>query len=75
MNVRQQIGINLRKMRLAKHMSQEALADECGLSRSYITAIEGGGRNVSVDVLDAIARVLGAQITTFFDGYSTRRSK
>lgn len=49
----------IRKYREGKGLSQEALADEAGLHRTYISLIERGHRNVSVDALSQIAEALG----------------
>lgn len=53
------VGRVIRKYREGKGLSQEALADEAGLHRTYISLIERGHRNVSVDALSQIAEALG----------------
>ena len=53
---------NLRRMRLAIGLSQEAFADRCGLHRTYIGAIERGEKNVSVDNMERVARALNCPI-------------
>lgn len=42
------IGDNIRKYRLKKGWSQEELAFECDLHRTYIGAVERGERNITV---------------------------
>lgn len=49
---------NIRKARLKKGLSQETLADHCGLHRTYIGSIERAERNVSIDNIERIARAL-----------------
>ncbi len=49
----------IRELRLAKGLSQEALADVCGLHRTYIGSVERGERNISIDNIERIALSLG----------------
>ncbi len=58
MDVRKRVGLNLRKFRTDRGLSQEALAFECGLHRTYISGVERGVRNPTVLVLEQIAMAL-----------------
>lgn len=42
------IGNNIRKYRLTKGWSQEQLAQECDLHRTYIGAVERGEKNITI---------------------------
>ena len=53
------IADNIRQRRQAIGLSQEALADNCGLHRTYIGAIERGERNLTVNTLARVAEALG----------------
>lgn len=59
MDVRQRVGNNLRHYRREAGFSQEGLAFECGLHRTYVSGVERGIRNPTVTVLEKIARALG----------------
>ena len=58
MDVRQRVGLNLKKIRLGRGLSQEALAFECGLHRTYLSGVERGVRNPTALVLEKIAMAL-----------------
>ena len=58
MDVRKRVGINLKRLRQDRQMSQEELAFESGLHRTYISGIERGVRNPTVLVLEEIAVAL-----------------
>jgi transcriptional regulator with XRE-family HTH domain len=66
MNIKEQFGIKLRALRIAKNMSQEKLALEAGLDRTYIPSIEQGKRNVSIEVIAKLAKALDIPMTEFF---------
>jgi transcriptional regulator with XRE-family HTH domain len=51
-------GRNLRAYREAKHLSQEAFADELGVHRTYMGGIERGERNLTLKSLERIAERL-----------------
>ena len=55
----QKIGQLIRKIRMEKKISQESLALQCGIDRSYLGRIERGEVNLSVEKLYEIASVLG----------------
>jgi transcriptional regulator with XRE-family HTH domain len=60
------LGERIRDLRQKAKMSQEVLADEAGLDRSYMSGIERGVRNVSVLNLARVAKALGIPITRLF---------
>jgi len=47
-------------------MSQEALADRCGFARSYMSRVERGTANLSLDALERLAEALGASEADLF---------
>ena len=58
MDVRRRVGRNIKKVRQDRGLSQEGLAFECGLHRTYISGVERGLRNPTVLVLEQIAKAL-----------------
>lgn len=54
-------GEVLRELRLGASLSQEALAHECGLHRTYISALELGHHSPSLDTLFMLAGALGVR--------------
>jgi transcriptional regulator with XRE-family HTH domain len=62
-NARQIFANNLRKERLKKNLSQEALADLAGLHRTYVGSVERGERNISIDNMERLATALGCNLT------------
>ncbi len=63
MDIRQQVGRNLKGLRKERGWSQEELAFESGLHRTYISGIERGARNPTVLVLARIAETLNVTMT------------
>ena len=55
-----EIGQLIRKQRTQQGITQESLALQCGIDRSYMGRIERGEVNLTVEKLYEIASVLGA---------------
>jgi transcriptional regulator with XRE-family HTH domain len=66
MDVRKTIGWNLRRLRVERALSQERLALEAGIDRSYIGRVERGMENVTVSTLEAISTVLKVHVSELF---------
>ena len=62
------LGENVRQLRKAKGLSQEALADMSGLHRTYIGGIERGERNVSIANIIRIAQALNVEVSQIVKG-------
>lgn len=53
---------NIREYRNQKRISQEKLADICGLHRTYVGSVERSERNVTLSTLEAFAKGLGVSV-------------
>jgi transcriptional regulator with XRE-family HTH domain len=62
MDARRLLGRNVRRLRDERNWSQEQLAFESGLDRTYISGVERGVRNPTVLVIGKIAGALGVKI-------------
>lgn len=59
-------GQRVKQLRLQAGMSQEAFADKCGLDRTYISGIERGVRNPTLEVINVIANGLKIELDVLF---------
>ncbi len=66
MRGRELVGRNIKRVRVAKGVSQEQLAFDASVDRSYLGGVERCDENPSVDTLDKIAAVLGIPLAELF---------
>jgi transcriptional regulator with XRE-family HTH domain len=66
--VQKSLGKRIRQLRQAKGWSQEFLADEAGMHRTYMWGIEQGVRNPSIRHLTRIADALKISLAVLFEG-------
>jgi transcriptional regulator with XRE-family HTH domain len=66
MHGRALVAWNLRRLRVAQGVSQERLAFDSGVDRSYVGGVERQEQNPTVDVLDRLANTLGVSISELF---------
>ena len=69
---REILAINMRAFRAERGWSQEFLAFETGLHRTFITHCERGARNISLDNIEKIARAFNVPITELFVSHQHR---
>lgn len=65
------VSQNVRAARQRKNLSQEGLADLCGLHRTYIGAVERGERNITLQTLAKLAQALGETPQNLLAGYES----
>lgn len=66
-SLRKRFGDRVATLRLAARISQEALADRCGFARSYMSRIERGRANPSLDAIEALAGGLKVSVKQLFE--------
>ena len=71
MDIRQRVGLNVKRYRKERGLSQEGLAFECGVHRTYVSGVERGIRNPTVVVLEKIARALDVPPSRLLDDVAT----
>ncbi len=67
-DVQKWVGKRIRTLRQQKGISQEGLADLCGINRSHMGKIERGEVNLGVATLFAITAKLEIAMAVFFKG-------
>jgi transcriptional regulator with XRE-family HTH domain len=66
MDVRVRVSRNIQRLRREKGLSQEDVAHAADVHQTYLSGVEGGKRNPSIDVLGRIAKALGVDISELF---------
>lgn len=66
MDIKQKVGQRIKQLRNELGISQEALGLEAGVDRTYVSDVENGRRNVSVDILERLIKGLKSNFAEFF---------
>jgi transcriptional regulator with XRE-family HTH domain len=66
MDGRALVAWNIKKIRVSLGVSQERLAFDSGVDRSYLGGLERGEQNPTLDVLDRLVATLGVPISALF---------
>jgi len=69
MNIKQRIGQRIRELRTKMGISQEQLALRSELDRTYMTSVENGKRNISIQNIEKIIDALETTFEEFFKGF------
>lgn len=71
MDINKQLGMRIRYLRKNKHLSIEDLALEAGINKNYLSDLERGTRNPTMNVIEKIAISLDVDLETLFKGLSS----
>jgi len=66
--INNRFGQRVRQLRKDRGWSQEEYAERCSLDRTYISGIERGVRNPSLEVLENLARGFDLSLSEMMDG-------
>lgn len=64
---KQVLARNVRRLRISTGISQEELAARAGLHRTYVSSVERGLRNVSLENIFALSHALGCEPRVLVD--------
>lgn len=67
MNIKLKVGKRIKEIRNGRGVSQESVANTAEMERSFITHIENGRRNISVETLQRVLDALDISLKDFFD--------
>lgn len=68
MKIQEHLGLRIKFLRNERKWSQEDLALEANINKNYISDLENGRRNPSLDILERIARAFGISLEELFKG-------
>ena len=61
------LGMAIKAQRASLGISQEELAHRAGLHRTYVSDLERGARNPSIDSIEKVARALELSVSKLFE--------
>jgi transcriptional regulator with XRE-family HTH domain len=75
MDIREVFARNLRKARNARGLSQEALAYEANIDRTYVSALERSQYSATIVMVDKLARALGIEASALLQRPTRSRQR
>ena len=73
MDIKLKVGQRIKILRKEMGLSQENLAYKAEVDRTYVTDVENGRRNVSVEILERIIKGLDISFSDFFNSKEFKR--
>jgi len=66
--VQRKLGKKIAELRRKRGFSQEGFAHECRFHRSYMGAVERGEKNITIQMLERVAKALKISLAELFKG-------
>ena len=66
MTIQEKLGKAIVNLRKERGLSQEIFAYDAGIDRRYMSDIENGKRNISLDIIERISQKIGLKISELF---------
>ena len=66
--IHKKLGKRIAELRKKRGFSQEAFAHECGFHRSYMGAVERGEKNITLAMVNKVAKALKISLAEIFKG-------
>jgi transcriptional regulator with XRE-family HTH domain len=73
MDIKLKVGQRIKELRKELKLSQEKLAYEAEVDRTYVTDVENGRRNVSLEILERLIGALKVTVAEFFGAEEFRK--
>ena len=67
MDIKLKVGQRIKELRKKLELSQEALGLKAEVDRTYVTDVENGRRNVSLEILERLIKALNTSFSEFFN--------
>ena len=67
MNIKKKFGQNVKELRKAANISQEELALRLDADQAYVSRIESGQMNVTLETIEEIAKALRSEVSALFN--------
>lgn len=75
LEAKKRVGTRVRQLRKRLHLSQEKLALEAGIARSFVGVIEGGKKDLRISTLVKLANALGVPVAALLKPVSPSRTR
>ena len=73
MDIKVKVGQRIKELRHELGISQEALGNKAEVDRTYVTDVENGRRNISIELLEKLITALEVSFQDFFTAKEFRK--